>query len=81
MSKVACKTLEQRRLTSLRCITNDMDKSFPIVNVKKGKQNSCKDLFKVGSQKTKAMHCNDFSPKLKNLNREVSKTNKKFQTI
>ena len=43
------KTLEQHGLTSLRCITNDINKSFPNVSVNRAKQKAYKDLFKVGS--------------------------------
>ena len=79
--KSLVKTLEKRELTSLMCITNDMNKSFPVVSVKRAKQNACKDLFKVGSQKSKAMDHNNLSSKLTNLNRPASKTNKECQTI
>ena len=79
--KSLVKTLEQGGWTSLRCITNDMNKSFPVVSVKRAKQNACKDLFKVGSQKSKAMDRNALSFKLTKLNRPVSKTNKECQTI
>ena len=67
--------------TSLRCTTNDMNKSLLVVSVKRAKQNACKDLFKVGSQKNKAMDRNALSSKLTKLNRPVSKTNKECQTI
>ena len=66
---------------SLGCITNDMNKSFPVVSVKRAKQNACKDLFKVVSQKSKAMDRNALSYNLTNWNRPVSKTNKECQTI
>ena len=68
-------------VTSLRCITNDMNNSLLVVSVKKAKQNACKDLFKVGSQKSKAMDCNALSSKFTNLNWPVSKTNKECQAI
>ena len=58
-----------------------MNKSFPVFSVKRAKQNACKDLFKVGSQKSKAMDRNALSSNLTNLNRPVSKTNKECQTI
>ena len=58
-----------------------MNKSFPAVTVKRAKQNACKDPFKVGSQKSKAMDCNALSSGLTNFNRLVSKTNKERQTI
>ena len=73
------KTLEKRGLTSLRCITNDMNKSFPDVGGSKAKQSTCKDRFKVGTQKSKAMDHNALSSMLTNLNRAVSNTNKLCQ--
>ena len=79
--KSLVKILEKRELTSLRCITNDMNKSFPVVSVKRAKQNACKDLFKFGSQKSKAVDRNALSSKLTNLNRPVSNTYKECQTI
>ena len=79
--KLLVKTLEQRVLTSLRYISNDMNNSFPVVSVKRVKQNACKDLFKVDSQKSKAMDHNSLSSKLTKLNKPVSKTNKECQTI
>ena len=79
--KLLLKTLEQRGLTSLRCITNDINKTFPNVSVNRAKQNACKDLFKVGSQKSKAMDGNALSSKLTDLDRPVSNTNKECQTI
>ena len=79
--KSLVKTLEQPGVTSLRCITNDMNKSLPVVSVKRAKQNACKDLFKVVSQKSKAMDRNALSYNLTNWNRPVSKTNKECQTI
>ena len=81
MSKVASEKLEQRVLTSLRYISNDMNSSFPVVSVKRVKQNACKDLLKVDSQKSKAMDHNSLSSKLTILNKPVSKTNKECQTI
>ena len=39
-----------KKLEQLRCITNYLNKSFPVVRVKRTKQNACKDLFKVGRQ-------------------------------
>ena len=58
-----------------------MNKSFPVVSAKRAKQNTCKDLFKVGCQKSKAMDHKAFSSKLTNLNKPVSKANKECQTI
>ena len=75
------KKLEQRGLTSLRCITNDKNKLFPVVSVKRAKQNACKDLFKVDSKKNKAMNRNPLSSKLKKLDRPVSNTIKECQII
>ena len=49
------KTIEQRGLTPLRSITNDMNKSFSDDTVNRAKQKAYKDLFKVGNQKNKAM--------------------------
>ena len=43
-----------------------MNKSFHVVSVKRAKQNACKDLFKVGSQKSKAMDHNALSSNLTN---------------
>ena len=53
--KTLVKTIEQRGLTPLRCITNDMNKSFSDDTVNRAKQKAYKDLFKVGNQKNKAM--------------------------
>ena len=75
------KAQEQCGLASLRCITNDMNKSFPVVSVNRVKQNACKNLFKVGSQKSKAMDSNALLSKLANLKKPVYKTNKECQTI
>ena len=58
-----------------------MNKSFPVVTVKRAKQNACKDPFKVGSQKSKAIDGNALPSRLTNLNRLISKTNKERQTI
>ena len=78
--KLLVKTLEQRGMMSFRCITNDLNKSFFVVSVKRAKQNACKDLFKAGSQKSKATDHNALSSNLTNLNRPVFKTNKECQT-
>ena len=51
------------------------------VSINRAKQNACKDLFKVDSQKSKAMDGNALSSKLTNLDRLVSNTNKECQTI
>ena len=75
------KKLEQRGLTSLRCITNDMNKLFPVVSVKRTKQNACKDLLKVDSKKNKAMNRNPVSSKLTNLDKPVSNTVKECQIM
>ena len=69
MSKVASENTRVAWVTSLRCITDDMNKAFLVVSGKRAKQNACKDLFKVGSQKSKAMDRNTLSSKLTNLNR------------
>ena len=79
MSKVLVKTPQECGLTSLKCINNDTNKSFPDVSVNRAKQNACKDLFKVRSQKSKTMDNNAFSSKLTNLNKSVSNTNKECQ--
>ena len=81
LSKVASENTRAVWVTSLRCITNDMNKSLPVVSVKRAKQNACRNLLKVGSQKSKAMDHDALSSKLTNLNWPVSKTNKKYQTI
>ena len=79
--KSLIKTLEQHGLTSLRCITNGINKSFPNVSVNRAKQKAYKDLFKVGSQKTEAMDRNALSSKLTTLNRRASKANKECQIM
>ena len=79
--KALIKTLEQHGLTSLRCITNDINKSFPNVSVNREKQKAYNDLFKVGSQKTKAMDRNALPSKLTTLNMRVFKTNKECQIM
>ena len=81
LSKVASENTGAAWVTSLGCITNDMNKSFAVVSVKRAEQNACKDLFKVVSQKSKVMDCNALSYNLANWNRLVSKTNKVCQTI
>ena len=81
LSKVTSKNTRAAWVALLGCITNDMNKSFPVVIVKRAKQNACKDLYKVVSQKSKAMDRNALSYNLTNWNRPVSKTNKKCQTI
>ena len=81
LSKVTSERVEQRGLPSPRCITNDMNKWFPVVSVKRAKENACKDLLKVGRQKSNTMDRNALSSKLANLNKPVSKTNKECQTI
>ena len=58
-----------------------MNKSFPVVSVNRVEQNACKNLFKVGSQKSKAMDSNALLSKLANLKKPVYKTNKECQTI
>ena len=73
------KTVEQPGLMSLRYITNDVIKSFPVTSVKRVKQNTCEDLLRVGSQKSKAKDPNALSYKLTNLIRPVS--NKDCQAI
>ena len=81
MSKVASENTRERGLTSLRCITDDMNKSFLVVSIKRAKQNVCKDPFKIGSQESKGMDRSALPSKLTNLNSPVSNTNKECQTI